>query len=166
MFIHLFNTPLLSTHSIPGMVPSSAAISGEREGSNPCLREGWVILWGQVQRQLGHTGVSIQGHQESSQEGPLSLEEVTPLLSPEGRARGNQVKGGAPTLASMWHNSRGRCSEPAVTAAPWSCADPGWLRSRGGEHISGRGPARRARRARMQSEGGGEGGQCWRRHGM
>lgn len=87
-----------------------------------------------MQRQPEYTGLSTQGHQESSQEEPLSLEEVMPSLSPEGRAGGNQVKGGSPTLASMSYHSKGRCSEPAVTAGPWSCADPWGFRSRGGEH--------------------------------
>lgn len=71
-------------------------MSSEPEGNGPRPQQGWVIIWGQVQRQLEHTRMSRQGHQESSREGFLVLKEVLPSLSPEGPAGDNQVKGGGP----------------------------------------------------------------------
>lgn len=85
----------------------------------------------------------MQGPQESSHEGFLVLKEVTPLLSPEGRAGGNQVKGVVPALASKSHNSNGRCSQSPLELLPTprpSGGDLGWCLSRGGgAHLSERG---------------------------
>lgn len=114
-FTGSFNKPSGGTYGIPRPVPRSAAPSSECEGT--------ILPSGGVGYSLGTSAENTPGREAGAPgeftRGPPGPGGDNALAEPRGRAGGNQVKGGVPTLASVWHNSRGRCSQsPLRLLAP------------------------------------------------